>query len=125
MIINRHFIIFCFVGIVNNLINFGVFFTLLTYFGVKYTVAGIFGFISGALSGYILNRKHTFQSKVSFKNGLIRYLYLQCICLIISVMIQFVSVNILEIKQEYSQIPSILITILINYNLIKFFVFKG
>jgi putative flippase GtrA len=52
------------VGISNTLITFAVYTLLLKVFGVWYLAASAIGFVAGAVNGFLLNRRWTFQGHV-------------------------------------------------------------
>ena len=55
-IINQEFGKFIMVGVLNTVINYGVFILLFIAFNLIYFVAGAIGFLSGSVSGFFLNR---------------------------------------------------------------------
>jgi len=65
---NKEFIRFCFVGGLSTIINYGLFFILLTYLNLNYLFSSASGYISGTIFGFFLNKKYTFKSK-SKKHG--------------------------------------------------------
>ena len=121
----KTFIIFCLIGIINNILNYGFFLISLAVLNIKYSLAGIIGYLAGGISGYFLNRNLTFNSVISHKKSLFPYIMVQTISLLINLVMQYVSVAIIGIKEELSQLPSILITMILNYYLSKKYVFKG
>ncbi len=120
----RSFILFCVVGIVNTLINYFFFITFLVFFNFNYLAAGACGFLTGALSGFFLNRRWSFKSDVQLVRGLTTYLMIQMFCLLLHSVIQYLSISLLEVSQVFSQFPGIFITLFFNYNLSKRYIFR-
>ncbi len=57
----RLFVKFCFVGVLNTVVNYGVFAGLLA-FHVHYLMASSAGFLAGVVTSYGINRRWTFAS---------------------------------------------------------------
>ncbi len=58
------FVKFGIVGVSNTLLAFAVYTVLLKVFGVWYVAASAIGFASGAVNGFLLNRRWTFREHV-------------------------------------------------------------
>jgi putative flippase GtrA len=58
------FVKFGIVGVSNTLLNFAVYTLLLKVFGVWYLAASAIGFSLGAVNGFLLNRRWTFEGHV-------------------------------------------------------------
>src|SRR5580693_4313756 len=58
------FIKFGIVGVSNTLLTLVIYTVLLKLFGVWYLAASAIGFIAGAVNGFLLNRRWTFQEHV-------------------------------------------------------------
>lgn len=114
---------FAFVGIINTSLNYLVYIFLLKITGLYYIFAGICGFIVGAITAFFLNRAWTFKSQICIKKGLVKYFIVQIFCLVIHIFIQFLSTEFLAIPVEFSQFPSILIVMFVNFFLIRKIVF--
>lgn len=117
------FLCFLVVGLINTSLNYAVYLTLLKLANLYYIYSGICGFACGATAAFFMNRAWTFKSKVSVKTGLAIYLAVQLFCLIIHVSVQFVVTEIFNLQEEYSQLPSILVTMFVNFFLIRKVVF--
>lgn len=125
MNLNTKFLKFLAIGVINTTINYFLFALLYLTLDWHYLISGTIGFLSGAVSGYILNRRISFKSKVKFTKGGIKYLLIQIICLALHVSIQYFSVSILGIMEIYSQIIGIVFTTFLNFFLINKFVFSS
>jgi putative flippase GtrA len=120
---SRSFAIFCCMGVLNTLINYVVFMVALRGLQIYYPLAGAMGFLSGAVTGFFLNRAFSFKSQVSTGFGLTRYLLVQVFCLGVHSAAQMLCVQLLSVPQGWSQLPGIVVTTFLNYNLSKRFVF--
>lgn len=114
---------FIFVGLINSSFNYLLFYVCLIYLNFHYIVSGTLGFILGALIGYQLNRSWSFNSKINYKKGLRTYLFIQLFCLLIHNITLISVIEYLQIKDVFSQLAGIIVTTLINFYLIKKFVF--
>ena len=119
-----YFLKFSIVGVINTFANYLVFIFLLKIFLLNYILAGIFGFLTGAILGFYLNRSYTFKSNINKTSGLFKYITIQCFCLIIHSSIQYISVTNFEVRIELSQLISILVTMFVNFYLIRSLIFK-
>lgn len=91
--------------------------------GFSYLHAGSLGFLSGAITGFFLNRKFTFKSSIKISTGLSTYLFLQLGCLIVNSCIQFIVVEYFSVPSKLSQLPAITVTLFLNYIISKEFIF--
>ncbi len=114
---------FIFVGLINSSFNYLLFYVCLIYLNFHYIISGTLGFILGALIGYQLNRSWSFNSKINYKKGLRIYLFIQLFCLLIHNITLISVIEYLQIKDVFSQLAGIIVTTLINFYLIKKFVF--
>ena len=117
------FLIFCYIGVFNTLINYSIFMYLISYMGLNYLYAGACGFVSGAVSGFFLNRKFTFKNSIKIFPGLSAYLFLQSGCLVLNSCIQFIVVEYFLVSPRLSQLPAITVTLFLNYIISKKFIF--
>jgi len=120
----REFIKFAFFGLLNSLVNYACFFILLKI-GVFYIFASTFGFFSGAITGYYLNRRYTFKSQIIFTKGLYKYLSIQLFMLIINIIALFYLVEYIGFEAMIGQFFAIIITALLNFLFVRRFVFKN
>ena len=119
-----YFLKFSLVGVLNTILNYFVFIIFLLYLNIEYWISGIIGFFSGAILGFFLNRSFTFSSNINKKNGLIKYLLIQIFCLSVHICIQIFSVEFFSVNKAFSQIVSIIITVFINFYLVKNLIFN-
>ena len=117
------FIRFCSVGVFNTAVNYMVFASTLKLTIAPFYAAGAAGFLAGAITGFFLNRSYSFESSVSFKKGLKVYFFIQLFCLLVHLTVQVSLVLLAEMAIALSQIFGISITTIINYKLVKRYVF--
>jgi len=122
--IHREFGKFIIVGILNTTINYGVFVLLFLALNLVYFVAGAVGFLSGAVSGYFLNRVWTFKSKVPIGSGFLKYIIIQLICLGAHITTQIGVTKILGVPEIFSQLAGITVTTFMNFFISRAIVFK-
>ena len=73
------------VGVTSSLIDLIVYSLLFQIIGLIPSVSKAFGFISGSVFGYIMNRKWTFRSDKSLKSSILPYVALYLISLTLNV----------------------------------------
>lgn len=78
------FIRFLLVGILNTIIGLSLMFLLKNGMNWPYWMATFIGNSIGAAASFLLNRSFTFKSKVSFGNGLIKFIAVILICYVVS-----------------------------------------
>ena len=115
---------FVIVGIMNTTINYGVFVLLLLALNLVYFVAGAIGFLSGAISGYFLNRVWTFKSNVPIAAGFLKYFIIQLFCLGAHIATQIGVTEILGVPEIFFQLTGITVTTFMNFFISRAIVFN-
>ena len=115
---------FVIVGILNTTINYGVFVLLFLALSLVYFVAGAIGFLSGAVSGFFLNRLWTFKSNVPIAAGFLKYFIIQLFCLGAHIATQIGVTEILGVPEIFSQLAGITVTTFMNFFISRAIVFK-
>ena len=121
---HAEFLRFVTVGILNTVINYSTFSFFLLLLKLNYIASGALGFMAGGVSGFILNRKWTFKSDISYKSGITKYFAIQVFCLGLHNLTQFIVTNIFGVPEIFSQFAGIFVTTFTNFFLIKKFIFK-
>lgn len=119
-----YFFKFCAVGFFNTAANYLIFLAALRYTSFTYLVCGVLGYLTGSYTGYFLNRLWTFNSNNPFVSGFLKYQGIQLFCMLINLVVQYVSVVNVGISKEWSQLPGIIFTTFVNYHLSRFYVFN-
>jgi len=115
---------FCTVGILGALLNYIVFYYLLTILEINYIFSGVIGFLVPIPFVFIVNRKWTFDSRVSYKKGLFVYTCVSLVALISHSVTQLYVREILSVSYEYSQLYGIFVSAGVNFLCLKFIVFR-
>lgn len=122
--ISRQFLIFCLIGLLCTIFNYGVFYVLLTYAHLHYLVAASIGFLSGVGIGYPLNRRLTFSTQKNGKREKILYLAVYMASLVLSIAFLEITVGVLGMSALIANILSIGLTTCTNFIGTKFVVFR-
>ena len=117
----KQLITYFIVGIITNTLNYLTYLTTLTLLSNPY-VASLLGFSSGLIANFFLNKKYTFHSKANFRGKFIPYLLVQVFVLIVQLLaLKFFIILLIE---ELAQLPAILISGILNYILLKSYIFN-
>lgn len=124
---------FLFVGIVNTLLGLSIMFTCLNILDSSYWISTFIGNSIGALVSYLLNRKFTFQSKVTFKKGAPKFIFVIMLCYFLSfsvsswisksILVPYSLSSLMSQDEQSILLGSCLYTVL-NYLGQKYFVFR-
>ena len=113
---------FLVIGTTNSVICFFLYAGLLKLH-LYYLLASLLTFITGVLFGFMLNSLVVFKHKPHFIK-LTKYFGLYCITCILNLSIMYLFVDILSLNKLLAQIFTMGIIAVLNYYLIKIFVFK-
>lgn len=119
----RQFFKFAIVGVVATSINYAAFY-LLFQLGLSYVIAMGCGFLLGALLGYQLNRKWTYNSDEGDSATVAKYAIVYLVSMFAGMVVLWFIVEVLKIPAEWGNLPTIVITTLLNFVGTKFWVFK-
>jgi len=119
---NIQILIYFLVGLVNNVLNYLVYLFVLVL-TANPIISSFFGFCVGLISNFLLNRKFTFKIKVSFKKKFLSYTFIQLFILVIQLFFLKLFL-ILQFDEAIAQIPAIIISGIINYIMLKLYIFK-
>jgi putative flippase GtrA len=118
----KQLITYFIVGIITSIFNYVSYLIILLSFS-KPLVAGLCGFFVGLIPNFFLNKKFTFNSVVNFKSGFLYYLAIQMFVLAIQLLTLKVFILLL-FDVRIAQIPAILVSGILNYILLKIYIFK-
>ena len=117
----REFFGFVLAGGTATLVNYSVFLVLLIL-NVQYLIASAIGFLSGIGVSFTINRLYVFTHRTSSKASFVRYMaaYLVALAAQLSLLEALVQ---LGIRPEISNIVAILIVVVVNFFVVRQFVF--
>jgi putative flippase GtrA len=113
---------FLFIGGFNTMLCLIVYYLLLKL-NLHYLVASSITNIFGILNGFLLNSILVFKHRAKLSR-LLRYLFVYAISFLLNIFIMYVFVGVLYLPKFISQIITIAILAIFNYQLIKRVVFS-
>jgi len=124
--IKKEFLKFNIVSIIATSVDFIVFLLLKDLFEIYYIIATVLGAISGGITAFILNRNWVFQQKDKLLNSQILYFIIVWIgSILLNTLGIYLLVEYAKINTTISKIIiSILVGILFNFTMNKYYVFK-
>lgn len=108
------------VGLLNTLIDFAIF-TLLTSFGLVYTLAQVISYSAGTANSFVLNKKVTFRdSNRGVKEGfdriqLLKFIILNLMVLGISLLLMHLLTENFGVQVLISKVLVTFVTVIINF----------
>jgi putative flippase GtrA len=123
--LNKYFMKFVITGILATILNYGVFYVLLQFFGVYYLISSSTGYISGVLLGFYINKKWTYESKTkAYKKEIAQYFVVYLISLLVGLGILKLEVSVLHIHPLIANVFMIGVTTIMNFLGTRYFVFR-
>lgn len=108
----RHISRFSMVGVLNTAVDFLMFTTCNSLFGLGYTISQIIGYSLGVINSYILNKKWTFDDRRGNKRSL-RELLQFVIVNVVSLCVTIITMNVLIVSlNEGVYMSKVLVTVL-------------
>lgn len=120
----KQFIKFGIVGVSNTLLSLAIYYILI-FINVNYLIANIIAFIISVLNAYYWNNKYVFKNNdnSTFKK-LIKVYLSYGITFVLSTVLLYVMVDLMNISKYIAPIINLLITIPLNFLLNKLWAFK-
>ena len=115
---------FIVVGFFSTIFNYIVF---LTFFSTifNYLLSSSIGYIAGLISGFIFNKKWTFQFRDQTNSTeVIKYIIVYFLSLVLSLYVLNILVDNMEIDARIANIFVIILTTVTNFLGLKFYVFR-
>lgn len=130
--INKDFIKFLCVGLLNTAVGVSVTFVILNLIGWNYWISTFMGNSIGAVVSYFLNKHFTFKSKVSNKEAMWKFASAILLCYLVSYSVSYILFQYMIGKLIYNHVIHTNLTALVgagmytllNYFAQKYFVFK-
>ncbi|MBU1131451.1 GtrA family protein [Patescibacteria group bacterium] len=125
----KQFIKYSFTGVLNTLTDFGVYFALtriFSWFGHNYLAANAISFSLAVTQSFFINKYWTFQN-LDNRNARFQYLkffLVNIFTLGVNQLILYWLVDILGVYDLYAKVLLVISSVMINFTLVKFWVFK-
>lgn len=123
MLINKNFIKFLLIGGSNTVICMILFWGL-NKIGFNYLLSSALMNIFGIIEGYILNAKLLYKTNLKLKE-LFKYFNVYAVAFVLNLIMMYVFVSCMHIQKLLAQILTTGILTIINYQIVKLFVFKS
>lgn len=124
-VVSRQFFRFIVTGVISTILNYAVFYILLTALLIPYLISSAVGFLSGMFLGYRLNRDWTYQAKSQQNQHMPRYVLLYIFSLMAGLGFLRALVSLAGIPPEIANVATIALTTMINFAGTKLWVFKA
>ncbi len=120
----RQFIKFAMVGVVNTIIDYGVYALLVLGFETHYLVANIFSFFAAASNSYFLNRRWTFRSNdPRWRRQAVKYFSVLTIGFALNELFLYLFVEHGDVGKLQGKAIAIVIVLFWNFGANKFWTF--
>lgn len=120
--LSKQITLFLLVGSASTLLSYSIFLIALRLFGLHYLIANACGFILSISFNYYCNKRWTFDSKGS--NHFWRYFCFYVFSLTLSSILLKIIVEYGAVIPEIANILTIVIMTVVNFIVVKFFIFK-
>ena len=124
LIFEKQFHKFLFVGILVNIINFLTYFILVYDLKIDYWISSSTSFFVGAFVGFILNKFFTFKFEGKFLRKFFEYISSQFFTFLINLCLIIIIYNFVIKNKIIAQLITLTICAIVNYKLLKLFVFR-
>lgn len=116
---------FGFSGAATNLCNYLVFLVLLRRFGIHHAISSVAGFFAGFIVGFFLNKHYTFGiAGRSVAGEMTKFLVVNLLSLVANTLMIFAMVDGAGIIPEAGQVAAILVSALVNFSGMRWWVFS-
>lgn len=120
------FIKFGFVGVLNNIISYGIY-ILLVALNINYIVANIIGFSVSVVNSYYWNSKYVFeqtQKRNRWRTFIKTYISYATTGIILNGILLIAWVELLSVSQYVAPILNLIVTVPVNFLLNKLWAYK-
>lgn len=125
----KQFIKYSFVGVLNTITDFFIYFLLtrlIYWFNENYLVANAISFTCAVTQSFFINKNWTFQNKGdhNFHFQYLKFFLANAFTLLVNQLILYALVDWLNIFDLYAKILLIISSVILNFTIVKFWVFK-
>jgi len=119
----RQFLKFIFVGVINTVVFYGVYYGLLQL-GISYVISLTVGNVIGIVNSYLWNKFFTFKSKKRSMSETVKFITIAILQYFLNLLIVHLCVTILDISPELAGLIAISISVFVSYFGHKFWSFR-
>jgi len=117
---------FAVTGVGNTLVDYAVYSVLAVLLGVNVYFAQFCGYTAGMLNSYFINRSWTFKTSDRFFSlQLVKFIISNLVTLVISMLLLKLFIDFAGLSTLLAKLPTVCITIAINFLLSRFWVFRN
>lgn len=124
----KEMILYVFFGGLTTLVNWGLYWVLVNWFGVHFLVSTVIAQIASILFAYVTNRIWVFESKVHGFRGIamemLRFFGCRGVSILLDLGCMKVGVDILHIDDTWMKLLSNVVVVIVNYVFSKVFIFR-
>ena len=125
----KQFIKYSFVGVLNTITDFFIYFLLtrlIYWFNENYLVANAISFTCAVTQSFFINKNWTFQYKSdnNFHFHYLKFFLANAFTLLVNQFILYSLVDWLNIFDLYAKVLLIISSVILNFTIVKFWVFK-
>lgn len=118
------FIGFCVVGVLNTIVGWAVYYAFVIFDPALYLVGNVAGYICGVMNSYYWNSRFVFAKERSKSTYALLKTYISYgVTLVLSTALMFILVDKLSVSEFIAPIPTLLMTVPLNFILNKFWTF--
>ncbi len=119
----RQFLGFCLVGLSNTGVALATFYYCV-FLGMHYLVANVLAWVISVFNAFYWNNKYVFQSRVSWRQGLVRSYMSYGASFLLGTVILYVLIDIFSFSVVLAPLFVFAITTPINFSLNKYWAFR-
>lgn len=120
----RNLILYGLIGSFTSFLDFCVFTVLANYLGMYYLLANCLSVLVGITTSFLLNRAYNFKVKDHYKKRFAVFLSVGVCGLILSNIILYVGIDIMQMNEMLVKLVSIFLVVGIQFLLNKFVTFR-
>jgi len=121
----KKFIIYCSIGLIGAIVDFGIFFGLLNYTNINYQLSNILSSSTGILNNFLFNSFFNFKKTNQLGRRLIFFYAIGLLGIVISSGLLFIGVDSFHMNPLIAKLGTVIIVAIIQFNLNKKITFKN
>lgn len=116
---------YIFVGGCTTLVNFIVYFLLISYLGTSWLVANVISWVAAVIFAYFANKQFVFKSHNDSIQEAYQFFILRLLTLVVESSLLFIFIQLCGVNEMVSKVVVSVITVVSNYGLCKFKIFAS